>query len=390
MVRAINPDEFLSGYWQKKIQFLPAAADEDLPSLDPDELAWLAMQPDTEARLVFTEQTDDGTRYRLETGPLTASHLTSLPERDWTLLVQDVEKHLPDFRRYLGLVNFIPDWRIDDLMISCAATGGSVGPHVDNYDVFLVQGTGRRQWRLGKPDAVRTDTSSDGLSLVEPFDAAAEYQASIGDVLYLPPGVPHWGVADELCMTMSVGCRAPTRRELELGQERVLGKPVGGGAAEYDETFYTDVDLTADEAIPGCIAVETIRRLRKQSLLSDKLSEVELARIFGCVVTDPKAWLLPEPVRESSITARIENHGAIPVHGMARVAWIELSGRSFVYVNGVDQELASNELDVVREICAERRLSKAGWSALKSSASGKSLLGWMCSEGLFDAGHSSE
>ena len=283
---------------------MPGAASQALPSLAPDELAWLATQPDVESRLVFTERTDDAARYRLESGPFTDAQLSSLPDRDWTLLVQDVEKHLPDFRQYLGLVSFIPDWRIDDLMISCAAPGGSVGPHLDNYDVFLVQGTGTRRWQIGKPDEAVEDPSSEGLSLVRPFEASAAFDAKSGDVLYLPPGVPHWGVAEDLCMTMSIGCRAPTQRELELGQERVLGKPVVSASGDEDSRFYSDGNLSRVEAEAGKIDPATIERLKHQNLLSG-LSDIELGQVFGSVVTDPKAWLLPDGVDMEALRTQI-------------------------------------------------------------------------------------
>ena len=119
-----------------------------MPVLEPDELAWLATLPDVESRLVFTEGTRANARYRVEHGPFEEQRLSELPQSNWTLLVQDVEKHLPDFRQWFECVTFVPDWRIDDLMISFAAPGGSVGPHQDNYDVFLCQGMGRREWRL--------------------------------------------------------------------------------------------------------------------------------------------------------------------------------------------------------------------------------------------------
>jgi len=139
------------------------------PSLSADELGWLATLPDVESRLIFTETAADRTTYRVQDGPFTEEELASLPARNWTLIVQDVEKHLPDFRQFFAAVSFIPDWRIDDLMVSCAAPGGSVGPHLDNYDVFLCQGMGSRKWTLTDPAAAIVDTSAQQLSLLQPF-----------------------------------------------------------------------------------------------------------------------------------------------------------------------------------------------------------------------------
>ncbi|MGI9261401.1 MAG: cupin domain-containing protein [Woeseiaceae bacterium] len=203
-------DRFLVDHWQKKPRFVAGGLGQHLPQLDPDELGWLAGQPDVESRLVFTDRTDKDIQYRAESGPFDESRLSQLPERDWTLLVQDVEKHFPDFRRYFGEVDFVPDWRIDDLMVSCAAPGGSVGPHVDNYDVFLCQGEGTREWKVGYDEQFEPDTENADLSLIKPYPIAGSHRAGPGDVLYLPPGIPHWGVATELCVTYSIGCRAPT------------------------------------------------------------------------------------------------------------------------------------------------------------------------------------
>ena len=123
MLKNLPADLFLSQHWQKSHAFLASAAGHALPELDADELAWLATLPDVESRLVLTERDGDATRYRLENGPFDYARLGSLPGQDWTLLVNDVDKHLPVFRAYLDMADFIPDWRIDDLMVSFAAPG---------------------------------------------------------------------------------------------------------------------------------------------------------------------------------------------------------------------------------------------------------------------------
>ena len=166
---------------------MPGALDGIQPSITAGELAWLATQDDVESRLVFTKHDGDGTRYEVRHGPFPNDVLSSLPRQNWTLLVQDVEKHLPDFRALFAVVDFIPDWRIDDLMVSFAAPGGSVGPHRDNYDVFLCQGEGIREWHLGNKDDVVEDESSNELSLLKPFADSNPQSAGEGDILYLPP-----------------------------------------------------------------------------------------------------------------------------------------------------------------------------------------------------------
>ncbi len=390
MVSDIDPKIFLPEYWQKNALFLTEVFPCALPAVDPDELAWLATLPDVESRLVLTEKSSGAVRYRLESGPFEEARLRDLPDQNWTLLVQDVEKHLPDFRRYFGKVAFIPDWRIDDLMVSCAAPGGSVGPHVDNYDVFLVQGAGARHWKIGRPEEVEPDVRTEGLSLVMPFAATAEYLASAGDVLYLPPGVPHWGIAEDLCVTLSIGCRAPTRRELQLGQERVLGKPVTADPDEHDQVFYRDPDLVSDEAAPGKIDSRTLTRVREQRLLDAGLTDIELARVFGSVMTDPKAWLDPDPLALDAVQARLHSAGTIEVHGMARIAWCVDGDNHLVFVNGADRQVPSDVIDVFRSLCRERQLRPADANALRATEDGSDSLAWMAAKGMFDAGHDDE
>ena len=190
----LDAEQFLAGYWQKHHLFIPQAMQKLRPSVTRNELAWLATLDDVESRLVFTEGGRRKRRYRVETGPFDATRLAALPARDWTLLVHDVEKHIPTMRKLFGLVPFIPDWRIDDLMVSFAAPGGGVGPHRDNYDVFLCQGIGIREWCVSEADVANDRDASDDLALTHEFDGE-RHAAREGDVLYLPPGVVHWGTA---------------------------------------------------------------------------------------------------------------------------------------------------------------------------------------------------
>ena len=365
-------EEFLQRHWQKRRYAETDVDDSELPGLDPDEIAWLATQPDVESRLVLTERDGDSARYRVETGPFDPERLSALPEADWTLLVQDVEKHLPDFRCYFDLVPYIPDWRIDDLMVSVAAPGGSVGPHRDNYDVFLVQGDGRREWLFADRETVRDDESADALSLLEPFEADSARLVSAGDVIYLPPGEPHWGIARSLCTTWSIGMRAPTSRELALGAERILDMPRPDAG---EDRYYADPDLGDDESEPGMISPAAVERLRAQSLLESGLTRAELAMVLGAVVTDPKAWLMPEP------TDRIDATSV--VHGMARIAWYASGDDRLAFVNGVVQPVSRASLDAFRD-CCRTRLAGPSLLDLASDDDGAGFLEWLRLNGMFD------
>ncbi|HZW58751.1 MAG TPA: cupin domain-containing protein [Woeseiaceae bacterium] len=347
---ALTPDDFLARHWQKAPLFLPQALPAGLPQLTADEVAWLATQDDVESRLVLTA----GHRYQLTHGPFTEDELRVLPARDWTLLVQDVDKHLPDFRAWFAAVPFIPDWRIDDLMVSCAAPGGGVGPHRDNYDVFLCQGQGRREWRLADAKASRRDTTGTELSLIEPFTDPHAVLALPGDVLYLPPGIGHWGTAASLCVTYSIGMRAPTRSEFALGVERELCRSVLHNAAP--QRFYRDADLNAGEAEAGRISTRALARARACLAADDGLSDDELARVLVAVVTDPKAWLEPERTPADVCAAYLAAAGELPVHGMARLAWTD---NGWAGINGHARPLDTASLRFFRDMCRRRRARPA-------------------------------
>jgi 50S ribosomal protein L16 3-hydroxylase len=384
MLHNESADRFLAKYWQKALQFMPAAAESGLPQLSGDEIAWLATQADVESRLVFTERVQGATTYRLENGPFDESRLAALPPREWTLLVNDVDKHLPDFRAYLNLVDFIPDWRIDDLMVSFAAPGGGVGPHFDNYDVFLVQGHGTREWRIGDPGAAEPDEESDALSLLKPFEVEECFVANQGDILYLPPSIPHWGIAKSMCTTYSIGMRAPTMEELRLAEARCFENDTGA-SRRGGFLFYADPDLQADEASAGMIDQRALQRLRAQSMVDDARSAMDIATILGCAVTDPKAWLAPESVIGAEATTLIEFGGDLRVHGMARIAWFRAREDALVFVNGVGRRAGLEDLEVIAEVCRRRQLGYDDKRRLLRTTGGPELLRWLLSEGLFDA-----
>lgn len=360
---AESPGSFLSRYWQKMPLFMPGALGDGLPSLDPGGLAWLATQEDVESRLIHTEHAAGNAGYTVSHGPFDAHSLSSLPERDWTLLVHDVEKHLPDFRAWFEAIDFIPDWRIDDLMVSYAAPGGSAGPHRDNYDVFLCQGQGRREWRLGsREDSIAVNESAE-LSLLEPFDDDTPRIAGNGDVLYLPPGIPHWGIARDECLTYSIGMRAPRLAELATAARCLPGSATGPGkqrATSAAEVFYEDPDLSIDEAAPGLISDAAIQRA-KQMLFDVRIRhEREVAFALGSVATELKSWLEPERLSADEVDAFVDTIGAdaqLSVHGMARIAWARAGEMAMIFANGRGSEVPVAYLECFRDLCRERRLS---------------------------------
>lgn len=389
---ALEPAGFLAGYWQKQPLFIGDGFDVGMPVLDPDELAWLAMQQDVESRLIFTDRKNGECSYRVEHGPFDDQTLSQLPDYDWTLLVQDVEKHLPDFRAYFAPVRFVPDWRIDDLMVSLAAPGGSVGPHADNYDVFLCQGRGQREWRLARRGSIAASSLSAELSLLQPFVGEQNWLARQNDVLYLPPGVPHWGIAADLCMTYSIGMRAPKLVEFIATFERLFeNQPSEGIALADTNAFYEDPDLTANEGRPGLISERALARVRNCFEIQAAVSARQLAAAFGSLITDPKAWLAPETTGNKVARKTLDRLHAgykLQMHGMARVAYTAPAQGSLVppllFANGFYREIDPALVDFVAEFCNLRAVEGHGCKPGISSTGVRKLLEWLITRGVFD------
>ena len=204
----INIREFVQQYWQKKPCLLRNALPNFESVISPEELAGLACEEDVHCRLVF--EGSDNKPWAVRYGPFEEQDFLDLPESNYSLLVSECEKWLPELNDLLDQFRFIPDWRIDDLMISYAPQGGSVGPHVDQYDVFLLQALGTRRWQYCETPS-QDDPVIDGLELaiLQDFKPQQDVVLNPGDILYLPPGYAHHGVALERCMTYSIGFRAP-------------------------------------------------------------------------------------------------------------------------------------------------------------------------------------
>jgi len=209
----INISTFLNEYWQKKPLVIRGALPDFETPVSAEELAGLSLEEEVESRIVIQNGEKD---YQLLKGPFDESTYESLPEENWTLLIQGMDRLVPEVTDILNDFDFLPRWRIDDIMISYATKGGNVGPHFDHYDVFLLQAAGKRNWKLTSQDC-REDNYIQGvdLRLMETFTVEEDYVFEKGDVLYIPPKWGHHGVAlDDECMTYSIGYRTYRGQEL--------------------------------------------------------------------------------------------------------------------------------------------------------------------------------
>jgi 50S ribosomal protein L16 3-hydroxylase len=365
----LSAEAFLERYWQEQPLFMPGALQRIRPSITRNELGWLATLEDVESRLVFVERRRNRCRYRTETGPFEPEYLQKLPKRDWTLLVHDVEKHLPAMRALFRHVPFIPDWRIDDLMVSFAAPGGGVGPHKDNYDVFLCQGIGDRNWHFTIDEISADPDASNELALLSEFTGDENLETAEGDVLYLPPGAAHWGTARRACMTYSIGMRAPQSSDFSTA----MNCP-----SPNEDDFYRDTDLNIDEAKPGYISSAAARRASLLLGLPNDQQD-EISEALGRFATEAKDWLRPDSAgaRETEgMLDILQKGGRLNVHGMSQIAFDD----RMLFVNGSSMALPRNAAALIEKICVDRSLS----GAFNDDVEHREMIRWMLQSGAFE------
>lgn len=343
-------EQFLRDYWQKRpLLIRQAFPDFELP-LEPDDLGGLGCEETALSRLIEYDRERD--RWTVHTGPLDDALFARLPDRDWTLLVQDVDKWDADVSRLLEHFRFLPSWRIDDVMISYAEDGGGVGAHVDQYDVFLLQGMGRRRWgidaRANPPTAFRNDVE---LKILRQFSPSHTWTLDPGDMLYLPPGVPHDGVAEGACMTFSVGMRAPSRAELLLDFIEHL-------AERMPETErYNDPDLEPAQQ-PGEIDTMALDRvaatLGHAAGLTDRSA---LADWFGRFITRYRSAQFAAPlspvISANTLLAALQHGQPLLRHPWARLAWVRTSQGADLYAAG---EAHACSPAMAQRLCSEQTL----------------------------------
>jgi 50S ribosomal protein L16 3-hydroxylase len=354
------PADFLRDYWQKHPLLIRNAFPGFVAPLAPEDLAGLACEEAALSRIVLHDRATD--RWTLRHGPFAEEEFPGMPRQDWSLLVQDVDKWDDDVRALLARFDFLPRWRIDDVMVSFAAPGGSVGAHVDQYDVFLLQGQGTRRWQISTDPAAPLGFRDDSeLKLLREFTPTHEWKLGPGDMLYLPPGVPHHGVAVDACLTFSIGMRAPSQAEL-------IGDFADTLAAALPESErYADPDLQPP-AHPAEIddaaldrALLALARLQGQdrATLHDWLgSFLTRYRSAGDVAPPPRA-----PSR-AQLEARLAKGALLQPHPLSRLAWSRAGTAARLYVSG---EGFDCELSSARRLSDARPLSAADWQALPAA-----------------------
>lgn len=322
---------FLRDTWQRRPLLIRNPWGQWHNPLEPDELAGLGCEPGVESRLVI----GGDSQWQVEHGPLDESRFADLEGSPWTLLVQAVDQIVPDVAALIAPFRFIPDWRIDDVMVSYASDGGGVGPHYDQYDVFLIQGLGRRRWRVGPIcDEATPLLPHHDLRLLADFQAEADYVLEPGDILYLPPGFAHDGVAlGDDCMTYSIGFRAPSRADL-VGD---FADDLIENMAEDDR--YADPGL-AQQANPGEITADALARLH--AMVTEALADSQaFANWFGRHASQPKYpdndWRPDAPVSANDVRAMLQDGQLLERNPASRLAFVRgQNGGATLFADGQD------------------------------------------------------
>ena len=288
---------FLSGYWQKRPLLVRQAIPGFRGLLSWEDLVALAVRDDVESRLVRRERG----RWTLVHGPFRRGDLAALPARNWTLLVQGVNLHVAAADALLRRFSFVPWARLDDVMVSYAAPGGGVGPHVDSYDVFLLQGDGRRRWRIGRQRdlALRPGLP---LRILERFHPQHDCVLESGDMLYLPPDMAHDGVALDACSTYSIGFRAPSAQDLATAFLDWLRDTLALDGR------YRDPDLAVTRE-PARIGRDLID-YASATLARIDWDRRSLGRFLGVTLTEPKPAIAFSPPRRALSRHAFVSRGA--------------------------------------------------------------------------------
>jgi 50S ribosomal protein L16 3-hydroxylase len=336
LLGGLSPSQFMSRYWQKKPLLIRGAMSDIVAPLSRDELFELADRDEVESRLI----THFRNKWELEHGPFAADELPSLRQRAWTLLVQGVNLHDERARALIERFRFVPDARLDDLMVSYATDGGGVGPHYDSYDVFLLQVQGKRRWRIG---AQRDLSLAPGLPLkvLQHFEPDEEWVLEPGDMLYLPPHIAHDGIAEGECMTCSIGFRAPSNGELTAQFLYHLAErgDTGTGARAATE-LYRDPRQPAVEH-PAQVPPMLVEKLGA-ILAKVSWTDADIASFLGTYLSEPKPSVVFDPPARPLDEARFTRAATKSGVRLDRKSVMLYDSRSY-YLNGEEAKLGGDK-----------------------------------------------
>lgn len=361
LLAGLTPTEFMKKHWQKKPLLIRQAIPGMQALMDRSELLDMVESEEVESRLIHRK----GAKWTLKKGPMGRRSLPSLKTPDWTVLIQGVDLHHDAVHSLLQEFRFVPDARLDDLMISFATDGGGVGPHFDSYDVFLLQAHGQRKWRIGQQ---KTFELQEGvpLKILKDFQPEAEYVLNPGDMLYLPPGYAHDGIALGECMTYSIGFRAPSQAALASELLMGLSEELAELAGSNKDGLYQDPGQLA--AIKDAQIPEALQKFASQALAKALKNPALLNCLLGEALTEPKpnVWFdSPDLDQELSWPCDIKLDRRTKM----------LFDRHHIFINGESFKASGADARVLKSLANQKMLSEA-WAAKLSPGAAELMRAW--------------
>ena len=337
----MSQNEFLTKYWQKQPVVIRQGFKDFVDPISADEFAGIAMEEAVQSRLVSKK---DG-QWQAEFGPFESYE--HLGERDWSLVIQALDNFSEEAAELIEPFRFLPHWRLDDLMASFATEGGSVGPHIDNYDVFICQGSGKRHWRVGSCGQHAEVIAHEALLHVEPFKAIIDVELECGDILYIPPGYPHEGIALEPSMSFSIGFRANSAISLLSGfADHLIDNDLGGQLLEDPnrQTITHSGEITNQDY--------TNIKQQLQNLLDD---DNVFNEFVGKFLTSAKHELdlMPseEPFEPDEVSELLGLHGIKRLGGLRAFYFEDSINQGVCYINGEQVSFDAEVAPAVKLLC---------------------------------------
>jgi 50S ribosomal protein L16 3-hydroxylase len=363
LLGGLSPEQFMRRHWQKKPLLIRQAIPGMKPLIERSPLLAMVESEEVESRLIVRQ----GAQWTLKKGPMDRKRLPSLKTSNWTVLVQGVDLHHDAVHSLLQQFRFVPDARLDDLMISFATEGGGVGPHFDSYDVFLLQAQGQRKWRIGKPPRYELQEGVP-LKILKDFKPEAEFVLNPGDMLYLPPGYAHDGVAVGECMTYSVGFRVP--RSAELASELLMGLSEEMAEAQGSVSDGLYQDPHQDAAIQDASVPKDLQEFAARSVAKALKAPQILNCLLGESLTEPKpnVWFdAPDgdelPHFEWPTQVRLDRRTKM------------LFDAKHIFINGESFRAAGKDAQLLRKLANQKQLSK-GLAAQLSDDAAELMRAW--------------
>lgn len=361
LLAGLTPTQFMKKHWQKKPLLIRQAIPGMRALIDRTDLLEMVESEEVESRLIHRK----GAKWTLKKGPMGRRSLPSLKTPDWTVLIQGVDLHHDAVHSLLQEFRFIPDARLDDLMISFATEGGGVGPHFDSYDVFLLQAHGQRKWRIGQQ---KTFELQEGvpLKILKDFQPEAEYVLNPGDMLYLPPGYAHDGIALGECMTYSIGFRAPSQAALASELLMGLSEELAELAGSHKDGLYQDPGQLA--AIKDAQIPNALQKFASQALAKALKNPALLNCLLGEALTEPKpnVWFdSPDLDQELSWPCGIKLDRRTKM----------LFDRHHIFINGESFKASGADARVLKSLANQKMLSEA-WAANLSPGAAELMRAW--------------